>query len=158
MLSRLNELDLCVLFFIWIIVYVRLSFSKKKVCTSPTRLGVRAFQSCQGVWGGGLPYRCFSVFKSLNIIHDAYEVWTLCGQTVIVFIVVFFSWSNNFSNWPLLPSFCHKYSFWELRHKLSFWELRHKLSFGELFHKTSFWELCQKLSLWRSSQNNAYPT
>ena len=28
----------------------RLLFSFKKVRTSPTRLGVRAFQSCQGVW------------------------------------------------------------------------------------------------------------
>ena len=50
MLSRLNELDLCGLFLKLNNSLGQVAIQSKKVCTSPTRLYVRAFQSCQGVW------------------------------------------------------------------------------------------------------------
>ena len=36
--------------FNWMTSWLKPLFSFKKVCTSPTCLGVRAFQTCQGVW------------------------------------------------------------------------------------------------------------
>ena len=39
----------CEIFFLWMTAWLRPLFSFKKVRTSPTRLGVRAFQNCQGV-------------------------------------------------------------------------------------------------------------
>ena len=50
MLSPLSELDLCGLFKNWMTTWLKLLFSLLKVRTKPTFLGVRAFQSCQGVW------------------------------------------------------------------------------------------------------------
>ena len=46
-----------------------LLFSFEKVCTCPTRLGVRAFQSCQGVWHFCWVFRVVSCSFYCNVRH-----------------------------------------------------------------------------------------
>ena len=73
MLSRLNELDLCGLFKKLNSSLGQVFIQSKKVRTSPTCLGVRAFQSCQGVWHYSWVFRVFLllfwfVFLDIHVV------------------------------------------------------------------------------------------
>ena len=70
MLSCLNELDLCGLFLKLNKSIGQDVIQSKKVRTSPTRLGVRAFQSCQGVWHYSWVFRHCCLVVHINVIQQ----------------------------------------------------------------------------------------
>ena len=80
MLSGLNGLDLCGLFKL-IDKLTNTIIQLQEVCTSPTCLGVRAFQSCQGVsLCMFLPLVCGHLIRPGNfqMLSRLYEM-DLCG-------------------------------------------------------------------------------